>query len=481
MKRFLLIITVIAIFSGCKNAGNGELTGIQKRPKFHERVPYGMSYIPIGSFTMGASDQDVPYSQVHHPKTISVSSFFMDQSEITNNEYRQFVYWVRDSLAHTILAEANKSDEKLCHYIWDKKESAPLNANPAGEEPVYYINWKKSINWEPIDKEGNKNPLEKMFYPERERFFRQRELDTRLLVYQYWEIDLNKAAKSQNRFQHDSLLIESTSIIDIGEDGGLEWGQYSNGIKDRSSFINKKITPIYPDTLCWIYDYTYSYNEPLTKSYFSHPAYDHYPVIGISWNQAQAFSVWRSQLMQSHLASLGEVMINEFRLPTEAEWEWAARGGLALNPYPWGGPYLRNKNGCLLANFKPNRGNYTADGGNTTLIVGHYQENDWGLYDMAGNVAEWTNDAYEEASYYYSWDLNPSFYYNASKSDAPVLKRKVVRGGSWKDVAYYLQVSTRNYEYQDSSNCYTGFRNVQSFLGREMYDSPSASSNIYKK
>ncbi|MDD4847749.1 MAG: SUMF1/EgtB/PvdO family nonheme iron enzyme [Bacteroidales bacterium] len=480
MKKFLLIITVLAVFSGCKNSGNGELIGVQGRPKFHERIPFGMSFIPLGSYTMGASDQDVPYSQVHHPKTVSVSSFFMDQSEITNNEYRQFVNWVRDSLAHTILAETNKGDEKLCHYLWDKQEGAPINANPNGEEPIYLIDWKKSISWDAIDKEGNKNPLEKMFLSERERFFRQRELDTRLFVYQYWEIDLKKASKAQNRFQYDSARMESISIIDIEDGGGLEWGSYSNGITDRSAFVYKKMTPIYPDTLCWIYDYTYSYNEPLTKSYFWHPAYDNYPIVGVNWNQAKAFSVWRSQMMKSYMQSMGEPMVNEFRLPTETEWEWAARGGLELSPYPWGGPYLRNKSGCILANFKPNRGNYAADGGNTTLIVGHFQENDWGLFDMSGNVAEWTDDAYNEASFYYSWDLNPSFYYNAATTDNPVLKRKVVRGGSWKDIAYYLQVSTRNYEYQDSSNCYTGFRNVQSYLGRQMSDSPSASSHIYK-
>lgn len=480
MKRILLIITVLAVFSGCKNSGNGELIGVQGRPKFHERVPYGMKYIPLGSFTAGASDQDVPYSQVHNPKTVSVSAFFMDESEITNNEYRQFVNWVRDSLAHTILAETYRSDEKLCHYIWDKKEGAPVNINPHGEEPVYAIDWKKSIDWAPIDKEGNKNPLEKMFYPERERYFRQRAIDPRLFVYRYWEIDLKKAAQAQNRFQHDSLMIEGTSIVELGEDGGLEWGRYQNGIQDRSAFVYQKVLPIYPDTLCWIYDYTYSYNEPIAKSYFSHPAYDHYPVVGVNWNQAKAFSVWRTRLMESYLMSQGESLINEFRLPSENEWEWAARGNLPLNPYPWGGPYLRNKQGCVLANFKPDRGNYVEDGGTTTIIVGHYQPNGWGLYDMSGNVAEWTEDAYDDKAYYITWDMNPSFTYNASKTDPPTLKRKVVRGGSWKDIAYYLQVSTRNYEYQDSANCYTGFRNVQSFLGRQMDDNPAAASNIYR-
>ncbi len=85
------------------------------------------------------------------------------------------------------------------------------------------------------------------------------------------------------------------------------------------------------------------------------------------------------------------------------------------------------------------RGNYADDGGVTTVPVGTYQPNEYGLYDMAGNVAEWTSSAYDESSYMFTHDLNPDYRYNASPDDPPVMKRKVIRGGSWKDIGYFMQ------------------------------------------
>jgi gliding motility-associated lipoprotein GldK len=147
-------------------------------------------------------------------------------------------------------------------------------------------------------------------------------------------------------------------------------------------------------------------------------------------------------------------------LPTEAQWEYAARGGRSQVPYPWGGPYLRNKKGCLLANFKPGRGNYPEDGGLYTVRADAYWPNDFGLYNMAGNVAEWTSSLYYEGAYNFQHDMNPDIRYNAQESDPPRMKRKVVRGGSWKDIGYFLQNSTRAYEYQDTAKSYIGFRCV---------------------
>src|SRR5260221_6984213 len=106
------------------------------------------------------------------------------------------------------------------------------------------------------------------------------------------------------------------------------------------------------------------------------------------------------------------------------------------------------------------RGNYMDDGGVYTVKATSYWPNDYGLYCMAGNVSEWTSNAYDESAYSFTHDVSPDYEYEAKETDPPALKRKVIRGGSWKDVGYYLQTSTRSYEYQDSTKSYIGFRTV---------------------
>jgi gliding motility-associated lipoprotein GldK len=455
MKRLILYMLVILFFSSCGNTGTGELVGTRKKSKpFYQPDPYGMVFIPQGSYTMGAADEDLTNSYLVQPKTISVSAFFMDETEITNDEYRQFVFWVRDSIARRMLGEVRPED-----FLIEEN----IKTGEVYEPP--YLNWKTDIEWDSEDQDV-RDAVEAMYLPENERYFRRKEIDTRKLMYSYYWVDLQAAAKK-----------------DFSEEADYKNAGLANrpqGLRDRSVYVRSEQIAVYPDTLAWIHDYTYSFNDPLTEKYFWHPAYDHYPVVGVNWRQARAFCVWRTEYLNSKLdKKKGESALSEFRLPTEAEWEWAARGGYALNPYPWGGPYTRNEKGCFLANFKPIRGNYIADGGLRTVVVAHYPSNDWGLYDMAGNVAEWTNSAFDPASYNFTWDMNPNYTYNAKEDDPPVMKRKVVRGGSWKDIAYYLQVTTRAYEYQDTAKCYIGFRTMQPFLGRNKGDNPNKASRVY--
>lgn len=432
MKKIILLSSIVTIFMSCGSSGNGELIGVQQREVWNPTDPYGMVFIPQGSYVMGPSDQDVPFANVSAAKRVSVGAFYMDETEITNNEYRQFTNYVRDSLAHLMLGEAGIEG----HLIEEDDYGNFLD--PAR------INWKTKIRWD--DQEVREILEEEMYLSSNERYNSVREFDTRKYIYEYQVLDLQDASSKSKR-EGDA-----------------------SGKRDRSEFLSTVSIQIYPDTLSWMHDYAYSFNEPYTNDYYSHTAYDDYPVVGISWKQAVAFTKWRTEQMNNFLRANNQQATPDYRLPTESEWEYASRGGQDLSPYPWGGPYTRNNKGCFLANFKPLRGNYVADGGLKTVKVASYNPNGYGLYDMSGNVAEWTSNAFDESAFSYAHDMNSDYHYNAKEDDHPVLKRKVIRGGSWKDIAYFIQNSTRTYEYQDTSKCYIGFRCAVDFLGRDKKD-----------
>jgi formylglycine-generating enzyme required for sulfatase activity len=265
---------------------------------------------------------------------------------------------------------------------------------------------------------------------------------------------------------YSSILENPGQDLDLGFTNSKGQHNAIRGHTDRSRFIIKERINVYPDTLCWVRDFTYAFHSPMTKNYFWHNAYDNYPVVGVTWTQAKAFSVWRTQIYHSWLESNGDLFVNDFRLPLETEWERAARGDLEQSPFPWGGPYIRNAQGCFLANFKPMRGRYFEDGGFHTVKVYSYNPNGFGLYCMAGNVAEWCSTAFDESQYEFGHDMNSDYEYAAKDTDHPVKKRKVIRGGSWKDIGYYLNNSTRTFEYQDTAKSYIGFRNVMTHMGR---------------
>lgn len=445
MKKLFSLGFAMALFiiSSCSSGSkSGELEGVQGRPKATgEADPFGMVFIPQGSYNMGGNDQDVAWAQTSVTKTVTVDPFWMDETEITNNEYRQFVFWVRDSIMRKMLGDQIPDD----YLISQDRDGNPI------DPPM--INWETKIDTR--DEEVNQ-VLSDLYLNQQERFYNKKEIDTRKLMYEYFWIDLKQAAKKSNRYNFDTKKYEGFIVNNQGE---------KVEIKDRSSFVIRDVVNVYPDTLVWIADFTYSFNEPYTTMYFWHPSYDNYPAVGVSWKQASAFCIWRSMLLNASLRAGGNPGVHDYRLPLESEWEYAARGGLDNSMYPWGGYYTRNKDGCFLANFKPLRGNYADDGGVTTVKVGTYQPNEYGLYDMAGNVSEWTSSAYDESSYMFTHDLNPDYRYNARPDDPPVMKRKVVRGGSWKDIGYFMQNATRSYEYQDTSKSYIGFRCVRPVMG----------------
>lgn len=512
MKKLIVLASFVAVVTGC-NKKAGELVGVQGREQWFQPDPFGTLYIPMGSYHMGPSDEEVTMAHTAKSKMVSVQAFYIDDSEISNNEYRQFVYWVRDSIARKLLAFGSNGNAE--DYQISQEDFLAMWPVYKGDNNLQdpYINWDEKIKWD-SDDEDYRLDLQPLYLPEGERFYNRKEIDTRKLNYEYYRIDIRLAASKSNRFiPQKSLDIQdaaheykkgeyingvhlndgtngtpgtpSTPVGDPGRDPktlgtynvedqvSVGQGNYvpreRKGV-DRSVFIIKDVINVYPDTLAWVHDFTYSFNEPMTNMYFWHPAYDDYPVVGVTWKQARAFSIWRSNLLNNYLIGNGMTIVNDFRLPTESEWEYAARGGNDLSPYPWGGPYIRNARGCFLGNFKPMRGSYIDDGGFHSVYIYSYNPNDYGLYCMAGNVAEWTSNAFDESAYDFAHDLNPDYVYEAQDKDANVLKRKVIRGGSWKDVGYYLQVSSRTYEYQDTAKCYIGFRNVMTYLGRSKGD-----------
>jgi sulfatase modifying factor 1 len=287
----------------------------------------------------------------------------------------------------------------------------------------------------------NRQKLDAMYYQGDDRVFDRDEIDVRLIKYNYSLMQLREAANNK----YDKT-------------------------KRRSDFIMRDTVAIYPDTLVWLSDFSYAANEPMVEGYFSHPSFRDYPVVGVTWRQARAFTVWRTRYNEAYKNSRRQPLRSPYDLPTEEEFEYAARGGRIGTDYPWGGPYIKNAKGCLLANFKPGRGNYSDDGGAYTVKVRSYFPNDFGLYNMAGNVAEWTSSAYDASASTFVNDLAPTFHYEAKDKDPEVMKRKVVRGGSWKDIGYFLQNSSRTYEYQDTAKSYIGFRCVTHFQGRDLMD-----------
>lgn len=332
LRTIAVVGSVAFLCQGCGLFGertfdaHGELVGVHGREGWAMTAPYGMVVIPAGTFHMGQADEDIAATQINFNKQVTIGSFYMDDTEITNNEYRQFL----------------------------------------------------------------------------------------------------------DRMMEDSVQT-------LGED-----------------YIR---TNFFPDTTVWVRDFTYHMGDPMMVYYYSHPAFDNYPVVGVDWNAARYFCRWRTGFLNDYRYSKGLFPMPDFRLPSEAEWEYAARGGRDMAKYPWGNPYIRNAKGCMLANFKPGRGNYYDDGFQYTSPVASFFSNDYGLYDMSGNVAEWCEDAYQAASYSIVWDLNPTYY----DDNEP---RKIIRGGSWKDIAYYLETGTRTFEYEDSARAFIGFRCAMTYLGR---------------
>jgi len=332
---------------------------------------------------------------------------------------------------------------------------------------------------------------------------------------------------------HDNMertVTIASFFMDEAEVANIHWLEYLHFIRKDSS--EEKYKAALPDTTVWARDL--SFNDPYVTYYLRYPGFRYFPVVGVNWLQADSYCAWRTAKVNENLAKGGSSSkggglfkkknkkgdtgtsaegtgtaanagaladgkggasiengnsLPNYRLPTEAEWEYAAQALVGTQEvgnenqeekriYPWDGRSTRNPygkgQGQFLANFKRGRGDYAGiagslnDGAMITEYVYAYPPNDYGLYNMAGNVNEWVQDVYRPLSFQDVEDLNP-FRRNGVSDDAKGYDKKgyqsliddhvrVYKGGSWRDVAYYLSPGTRRFMAEDSATSTIGFR-----------------------
>ena len=454
--------TLTSCFATRSSAAGGEVTGVGGSA-WAEPTPYGMVLIDRGSIAMGPGKDDSLNNIKADPRGVSIDAFWMDETEITNSKYKQFVFWVRDSIIR----------ERLYDPAYGGNETFKIEEDKEGNPIEPYLNWSKPIPWRNAN-EDEQRAIESVYRVN--PITGHRELDPTQLNYRYEIYNHTEAAKRKNRLDptlreyntdlpvSNELPMISKDTAYFSEEGTIIRETVTRPLTGDFDFLNTYIVNVYPDTTCWINDFDNAYNEPYTRMYFSHAGYNNYPVVGVSWEQANAFSNWRTDFLKRSIGREG-VYIEPYRLPTEAEWEYAARAGNSENPFPWEETLPYDERGCFYANFKPMDGDYVRDGHVITSPVGTYSANDFGLYDMAGNVSEWTSTAYSESVDKLTADINPEYRYDAAKEDPYRMKRKIVRGGSWKDVANNIRSDLRTWEYQNEQRSYIGFRNVRTQIG----------------
>ena len=441
------------------SALGGEVTGVGNGRGFTEPTPYGMTMVNRGSLKMGIDKSDSLWGNVAPVKDISVDGFWMDETEVSNSKYRQFVMWVRDSILRTRLADPAYGGDET-YLITEDQNHDPIPPR---------INWKKPLPRKP--NEDQQRAYESLYITN--PVTGEKLIDASQLIYRYEVYDYTTAALRRNRIKPeernlntdiavnpDEVVMITKDTAYINDEGKIIREAINRPLSGPWDFLNTYIVNVYPDTTCWVNDFPNSDNEIYLRNYFSNPTYNDYPVVGVTWEQANAFCAWRTDFLLKGLSGQAKY-IQRYRLPSEAEWEYAARGKDGTE-FPWENPDVKNGDGCFYANFKPDRGNYTKDGNLITSKTGIYSPNSNGLYDMAGNVAEWTSTIYTEAGVEAMNDLNPKLEYNAATEDPYRLKKKSVRGGSWKDPESFIRSAWRSWEYQNQPRAYIGFRCVRS-------------------
>ncbi|MBK6827761.1 MAG: SUMF1/EgtB/PvdO family nonheme iron enzyme [Chitinophagaceae bacterium] len=371
-------------------------------------------FVPGGEFRSGIVNGHDSLTLIL-PAVASVNLFYLNQYEVSNAAYREFVKYVLDSTAKQLLG----------HFV-------------AGSSK---IDWTQSINWD-------HQLLAPLIIPSEKRWYGKKEIDTDKILYR---------------------------------------------------FENGETQAVYPDTLVWIRDFAYSYNEPMTKRYFAHPAFDNYPVVGVSAKQAIAYCEWKTRKWNESLVSTKSNLKITLRLPAANEWEYAAQQGAEMltenhnrafnifdrtqtkaypnpaNPEP--DNHIRN------LGYKYNFGrivgphgfmvkSYADDGCFYTAPRNAYKAGNTGCYNLHGNVAEWTSSAGSENPLLKkdslltklihdlssSYPRSPLANKNADKIGEWLRQFTIVKGGSWESDPYYLQPGVNQYFREMEQHSFIGFR-----------------------
>lgn len=359
----------------------------------------GMKFIEGGTFTLNRNlmtsieeNIDTTYLYYSNVKRTTPSNFYLSNHEVTNSEYWEFIKWVQDSVTRKYLFEGSTWDKKaLWGYYVDYKT---YNVDTLGR---YFI-----LNW-----------------------------DTPLNYYSYSNYPILKPIINSNYgnfSQFNENFIDEDRLAYCYEfpDTELESGAYS-------------LVDVFPNTT-WPESFQYGFYDN-SENYFKSKIYQSYPVVGISYLQAKAYCHWRSKQFKNNYEALSSEQkkyfsINSyFRLPTETEWEYAAINHDESRNFELGyqkidGKYQANFGEIVLkSNIRMK--NWMDDGAMTTAKVGSYPPNSKGIYDIFGNVAEWTSDTI---------NLNEA-YFDIFKNYNSLLDSELFKGSIFKENITKLLIS----------------------------------------
>ena len=462
-------------FDPSKNYKNGDgflLNGqdvVSKKGHSNIILPYSLRYY-IDTTNMSLFPEQI-YIKLDSSFTIDkkkyLDPFYFLNHEVSNAEYREFVAWVKDSIARKILASEFPNEFLLPKY--DK------NGTELPKEK-WLLNWNREFNYVFIkgDDPDYTLLLDQMYLSNNQRFYTRKEIDSRKLVYEY------------------SVQIDDAVLI--------------------------KNIPIYPDTSCWINDFDQSTIDPMTNMYFWHPAYDNYPVVGVDYHQVMAFLHWKTIKHQKILDKNKIPYKINYSLPTAAEWDMVSTAGIKdkqhniydenyyhLGDNSWVTDLSLNNNTinnwsdqltCLINNNSSYKGKYIIDGGFFTqkVIPGKKDENSIfselntdinGIHYMGGNVSEWLQETYSS-----NW--NPIYrkrhqYLNTLKDEdvqlllqveqyynkKNVTNGRLVMGANWYDERYSNKfgintagINTKLFVDPSSAHSTLGFRYVVRVKGK---------------